>query len=70
MGSKWIQGITVLLPPSEGSYTLQLSSGICILREKYGELKPVQRAIRRIIRTASEEGQLKALEVFLLEKRD
>lgn len=40
------------------------------MREKYGELKPVQRAIRRIIRTASEEGQLKALEVLLLEKRD
>lgn len=70
MGSNWIQGITVLLPPSEVSYNLQLSSGICILREKYGELKPVQKTIRRIIRTASEEGHLKALEVFLLEKRD
>lgn len=69
MGSKWIQGITVLFPPSENSYNLQLSSGVCTLRERHDELKPGQRSNKEVVRTTSEKGQRKALEVFLLEKK-
>lgn len=55
MESKWIQGITVLFPPSENSYNLQLSSGVCILRERHDELKPDQRSENRI-REGTAEG--------------
>lgn len=41
-------------------------------RERHDELKLIQRSnqIEDILRTTSEEGQLTALEVFLLENRD
>lgn len=69
MESKWIQGITVLFPPYENSYNLQLSSRVCTLRERLDELQPVQRSEKEVVRTTSEKGQRKALEAFLLEKK-
>ena len=42
------------------------------MRERHDELKLVQRSNQKeeVIRTTSEKGQLKALEVSVLEKRD
>lgn len=62
----------MLLPPSEGPYNLQLSSGVCTLREMHDDLTSDQRSNQEeeVIRTTSEEGQCKALEEFPLEKRD
>lgn len=71
MGSKWIQGIAVLFPQSEG--VLQPPVQLWDMhfeRERHDELKSVQRSNQKeeVIRTTPEERQLKALEVFLLEK--
>lgn len=57
MGSKWIQGITVLFPPSENSPNIQLGCGECTLRERHDELKPGQRSNKEVVRTTSEKGK-------------
>ena len=62
-------GLSLLSLPSEGSYRLEFGSGVRTWRGK-GMRNQSQCRRERVIRSTPEEEQLKALGVFLLEKRD